>query len=87
MTSRIGHGQTGSQQPLAECFLIDHRTDWERVPVLTTLGALLLTAAEVDEPLHVPWTCQVTSWGHSAETLYLCVQACTCHMRSHGSHF
>lgn len=75
MTSRIGCGKTGSQQVLVECLLIDHRADWERVPVLTTLGALLLIAAEVGEPLHVPWTCQVTSWGHSAETLYLCVQA------------
>lgn len=34
-----------SQQALA---------DWERVPVLTTLGTLILITSEVDEPL-VPW--------------------------------
>jgi hypothetical protein len=43
MTSRIG---CGSQQALA---------GWERVPVLTTLGTLILIASEVDEPLPVPW--------------------------------
>lgn len=63
MTSRIGHGKTGSQQALAKCLLIDHRADGERVPVLTTLGALLLTAAEVGQPLHVPQDLSIDGLG------------------------
>lgn len=53
MTSRIIKGKTGSQPALAECLLIDHRANWERVPVLTTLGSLLLIPAEAHEPLQV----------------------------------
>lgn len=63
MTSRIGRGKTRSQQALAKCLLINHRADWERVPVLTTLSTLPLIAAEVDEALHVPQDLSIDGLG------------------------